>query len=264
MELNFHEEFYSYAKYYDIAFDFRDVPAECRFIEQVFQKHSGRMPASFIEFGSGPAAHCLEMAKTLKKVTAVDLSPEMTAYAQAKAKQEGVHVNCECADMIRYSSRERYDVATLLMSSCSYLLTNDDVLQHLKSVASVLNLGGLYILEMDHPKSVFEIAKVTINDWEMEKDGVKVHLQWGAESDVFDPITQITNTSVKLTYEDGEKKGVLEDRAPQRCFTATEWSALVTASGVFEIVEWYGSMKVGVQFNSDKPAWRMIPVLRRL
>lgn len=264
MESKFHEGFYSFAKYYDIAFDFKDVPQECRFLESLYAKHASRPLDSFIEFGAGPALHCMEMAKTLSKVTAVDLSDEMTRYAQAKAASLGVDVRCECADMIHYASSERYDMATLLMDSTSYLLTNADVIAHLKSVAKILNPGGLYVLEMSHPKAIFEVSKVTINDWEMEKNGVKVKIQWGAEGDKFDPITQQTEVSVKLEYVDGEKVGIIEDRSQQRCFTATEFSALVTASGCFEIVDWYGGMGLTVPFSNDEKSWRMVPVLRKI
>ncbi|KYG67271.1 hypothetical protein AZI86_09720 [Bdellovibrio bacteriovorus] len=263
MKSQFHEDFYSFAKYYDIAFDFKDVPQECRFLEDVFQKHSKSHLNSFIEFGAGPALHCLEMAKSLQSVTAVDLSAEMTTYAQDKAAKAGVVVHCECADMIKYQSENRYDLAVLLMDSTSYLLSNEAVIEHLRSVAQILNPGGLYILEMSHPKSVFEISKSTASEWEMEKDGIKVKIQWGSPSDTFDPVSQITNVSLKMEYQDGERVGTLKDQSPQRCFTATEFAALVAASGVFEIVDWYGAMSTGVPFNNAEAAWRMVPVLRK-
>lgn len=100
MKSKFHEGFYSFAKYYDIAFDFKDVPGECKFLESLFSKHSSGPLTSFIEFGAGPALHCMKMAKTLSKVTAVDLSEEMTIYTAKKATAIGVKVWCECADMV--------------------------------------------------------------------------------------------------------------------------------------------------------------------
>jgi SAM-dependent methyltransferase len=264
MNSKFHESFYSFAKYYDIAFDFRDVPKECRFFEAVFAKHSKRAPSSYIEFGAGPASHCLEMAKQMQQVTAVDLSQEMVDYGLRKASNASVQIKYDCADMISYRSPERYDLATLLMSSCSYLLTNEQMIEHLQSVAECLNLGGIYILEMDHPKSVFNITASTVNEWEMQRDGATVKMKWGAAEDKFDPITQITEVSVRLEYEDSEHKGVSLDCAPQRCFTATEFAALVAASQTFEIVEWYGAMDLEISFSNDKKAWRMIPVLRKI
>lgn len=263
MKTNFHEKFYSFAKYYDIAFDFKDVPQECRFLESIFLKYSSRPLSSFIEFGAGPALHCLEMAKTLKQVTAVDLSVEMTAYAKAKALTAGVSVLCDCADMVTYESEVAYDLATLLMDSTSYLLTNSQVIAHLRTVAKVLNPSGLYILEMNHPKSVFEISKTTVNDWEMVRDDIRVKIQWGGPEDKFDPVTQLTNVSVTLEYEGGDQKAAFQDRSLQRCFTATEFAALVEASGVFDVVEIFGGMNSEIPFNNSEKSWRMVPVLRR-
>ncbi len=264
MKSQFHEDFYSFAKYYDIAFDFKNIAKECDFLKEVFAKHSSAPLNSFIEFGAGPALHCMEMAKALTAVTAVDLSAEMTAYAKNKADSLSVKVQCECADMIHYRSDRRYDLATLLMDSASYLLTNEDVIQHLHSVASVLNPQGLYVLEMNHPKSVFEVTQDTVNEWEMEKGDTKVKVQWGVTEDEFDPISQITNVTVRLEYVDKEKRGVIEDRSPQRCFTATEFAALVAASRVFEVVEYYGAMDTNIPFTNEEPAWRMIPILRKI
>lgn len=264
METKFHENFYSFAKYYDIAFDFKDVPKECRFLESVFLNLCGSPLTSFIEFGAGPALHSIEMAKKLTTVTAVDLSGEMINYAKTKASTAGVHVNFDCADMIGYGSNKSYDMAALLMDSTSYLLTNSQVIEHLRSVAKILNSGGLYILEMSHPKSIFNIEKSTVNNWEMKRENTIVKIHWGSADDKFDPITQLTEVSVIMEYEDNGNKGVLKDRALQRCFTTTEFDALVTASGVFEIIQYYGGMNLDLPFNNEDHAWRMVPILKKI
>lgn len=180
MKKNFHKEFYSFAKYYDIAFDFKDVGKECDFMEQIYHKHT-----------------------------------------QQKALNHEVQLQYDCADMIHYQSLQIYDIAAILMDSTSYLLTNEDVITHFRSVASILNPKGLYILEMSHPRSVFNITTSTVNTWEMKKDGVTVKTQWGSPNDEFDPITQITSVSTQFEYEDDHKKGIIESISAQRSFTAT-------------------------------------------
>lgn len=209
MKNEFHGEFYSFAKYYDIAFDFKDVSSECDFFEEILKSHSPTVKAkSLVEFAAGPALHSIEMAKRGWAATAVDLSPEMQAFGLQKATHQGIHINYLCQDMINFESKEKHSLAVILMDSTSYLLTNDDVIRHLKSVANALVQDGIYILEMSHPKSVFDVAKTTINEWECEQDGCMVKLRWGSEEDIFNPITQVTETSVVLEFDDHGKRGL--------------------------------------------------------
>ena len=44
----YHTEFYGYAKYYDIAFDFQNIPDECNFIEKVYEQYSLKKTKSFL------------------------------------------------------------------------------------------------------------------------------------------------------------------------------------------------------------------------
>ncbi|WP_413291399.1 class I SAM-dependent methyltransferase [Bdellovibrio sp. HCB337] len=264
MKKNFHEEFYSLAKYYDIAFDFKDVPKECDFMSESFQRFSEKKITSFIEFAAGPALHGLEFARRGVRAAAVDLSVEMCEYGKAKASAENLELEYHCGDMVTFATNEKFDVAAILMDSVSYLTTNEQVTQHLQTVAEHLNPKGLYILEMGHPRSVFQLAASTVNEWEMQKDSAHVKMRWGSDDDVFDPLTQITDTSVRLEYQDSERSGVVENKAPQRCFTATEWEALVQASGRFRIAARFGAMDSAVSFSNDKKAWRMVVVLQKL
>ena len=173
------------------------------------------------------------------------------------------HNNYQCLNMIDFKLDHKFSLATTLMDSTSYILTNHDMIQHLKSVASALEDQGLYILEMAHPSNIFSTQKTTTTEWDMEKNGCKVSFSWGSPADVFDPITQITQTSVKLTYDDHGVTGTLSEQAPQRCYSATEIEALVHLSDVFEIAGKFGAMKVNIPFSNEKEAWRMILVLRK-
>ena len=51
---------YAKAELYDIAFDFRDVGAECSALLEIAQRYSGCTAQSFIELAAGPAAHARE------------------------------------------------------------------------------------------------------------------------------------------------------------------------------------------------------------
>lgn len=259
-----HDLFYSFAEIYDIAFDFKDIPAECDFLESVFVAETGRVAKSFIDLGAGPALHALEMASRGLDAAALDLSQEMVDYGLAKAKTRELKIDYRKGNMASFTWGRKFDLAGLFMDSSSYLLDNDSVLSHLRSVASILESQGLYILEMSHPRDVFSIGQSSLTKWEVEKNGIWTSVTWGQKGDVFDPITQITDTTVKLKFRVGGAEKELVETAPQRSFTCNEFKALVAAEGSFKIVAMYGAMKHTVPFSNEKAAWRMIPILKKL
>ena len=252
---NNHEQFYNQAELYDIAFDFKNIKAECDFFLELAPNAK-----SFLELGAGPALHAIEMAKRGIASTALDLSNSMVEYGLSKAQKNEVEIEYICANMIDFKSENKWDLVATLMDSISYIYTNDDFITHLKTVANHLNQNGLYVLEMIHPRDVFGLGKSTNTNWEIERDGKKVKVNWRNSHNVFDPITQIVNTSVRL--ESGSI--ITEDIAPQRKFTFNELDALVKASGCFEVIEIYGAMDKSIPFNNEKVAWRMVPVLRKI
>ena len=259
-----HDELYKQAKYYDIAFDFRDVKKECDFFIQV---HGKEKPNGFLELGAGPAVHTIEMAKRGVRACAMDLSEHMVKYGQEKAKSEDTEIDYICDNMIDFKTNNRFDIAVLLMASTGYIHTNNDFVRHLQRVAESLNDGGVYILEMSHPRDLFagtnnEPAS-TITDWEMKKGGITVKTQWGKQGDRFDPIRQIDETSVLLTVDDNGNKTIIEDTSPQRLYSHQEICALVKLSGCFEIKNLYGSLDMDIPFNNEDKAWRMVPVLKK-
>jgi SAM-dependent methyltransferase len=258
-----HHHIYQYAKYYAIAFNFRNIPEECHFFETVFQAYTQRKIESFLELAAGPAFHALEFAKRSCKSYALDLSPEMVAYGQEQAQKEQVSLKYHCGNMIHFSQEEPVDLVALLMDSASYLLDNESAYDHLRSVSLALKPGGLYILEMSHPRDVFFQKKSSETSWSTTQDHTTVHFQWGFPHDVFDPITQILPVTVRLAYEEGKHSGELIQKASQRMFTCNEWKALVYGSACFEPIAFYGALNSQIPFNNEKQAWRMVSVLQK-
>ncbi len=258
-----HHRIYHQARCYDVAFGFRNVPAECDTLAALMSRHSARPVATLLELAAGPAQHAREFARRGATATALDLSSTMCEYALQRAAQDGVQLQVAVADMCEFELGQRFDLAVLLMDSSSYLLDNQAVLRHLACVASHLVDGGLYVLEMSHPRDAFGVGVSTGGQWTAEADGLRVQTRWGAEDDAFDPITQVDEVTVTMDWSGPEGSGQLVERACQRRFTANEVDALVRASGRFDIVEWLGSLNPATAFGNDRAAWRMVPVLRR-
>jgi class 3 adenylate cyclase/SAM-dependent methyltransferase len=258
-----HSGLYRMARAYDIAFDFRKIPSECDNLLDVYKRHGGRTATSFLELAAGPGLHSIEMARRGLVSAALDLSSAMARYGSNKAERAGVEVDYRQGDMVDFAWDRSFDLVAILMDSFSYLLTNERVLQHLKSVAACMKPQGIYVQEMAHPRDVLRVGISVKTDWQMEKDGMKVRMQWGQEDDAFDPVTQISETTVVMQIEEDGERIELVDKAPQRFFTATEWEALVLASPHFDLVEQFGALDMSTPFSNDKKALRMVSVLQK-
>lgn len=258
-----HDNFYSKAKYYDVAFNFKNVKEENQTVLDVFERVIGKKATSFLDIAAGPATNAVQMAQRGLQTSALDYSPEMVSYGLEKAKQTKVEINYLQGDMRFFELPSPVDLAAIFMDSTSYLLTNDDVINHLNAVAKALKKDGLYFLEMSHPRDVFSVGTSASTEWTTKENDIEVSVKWGDKSDSFDPIRQVTKVTAKLNYKTNLEHGEIIESSEQRCFTFNEIDALVRASGCFEIVDILGSLKPNVKFSNDKECWRMIPVLKK-
>lgn len=258
-----HRHIYQHARAYDVAFGFRDIPAECNTLAALALRHTGRPVATMLELAAGPARHAREFARRGVAATALDSMPSMREYALERARHDGVDLTAVCADMCDFQLTQRFDLAILPMDSSSYILDNVAVLRHLACVCRHLTEGGLYVLEMSHPRDVFGTGSSTNSKWASEGEGLRVEMQWGADGDAFDPIEQVDVVTVTMDWSGPNGSGQLVERARQRRFTANEFDALVRAGGNFDIVDWLGSLQTDVPFSNEPAAWRMVPVLRK-
>lgn len=260
-----HRTFYSKAWLYDRAFEFKDLNAENTTLVQLYQKLLGRKPRSFLDIAAGPARNALEMQRKFGiEAHAIDASPEMVAYGLQLSNHERVPLSYIQGDMRRFELAAPVDLAAMFMASTGYLLSNDDMIEHLRSVASNLSSQGVYVLEMTHPRDVFGLGASTSQRWEVEGKWGRLSMTWGLPSDPpFDPIQQTRDVTVRLEYSTPDEVGEIVERATQREFGFQEMRALVELSGVFDWVETLGAWDSEESFSNDKSAFRMIPVLQK-
>lgn len=248
---------------YELACSFRDVPAE---VDVLLDWCAGleAKPATVLELAAGPAEHAREFARRGLDATALDLNPRMCAHAAREAERAGVKVEVVQDDMTTFDLGRRFDLVVTMLDSTSHLMTLDAFVAHLRRVAAHLPDGGLYIVEMSHPRDRIGDDPSVSTDWTVERGGVRASVRWGEPSDRLDPVTQIADDHVTTTIRDGGGTRVIRDVVPYRFWTATELDAAIRLAGGLRAVARYGDFGTGEDAVAltDPEAWRMITILR--
>lgn len=265
-----HGRIYERAELYAYAFGTRDIARECRFLRDVLDRHGrggpgGRGPelTRFLELGAGPADHAIELARGGVRSTAIDLSPAMVAFGRAQAGRAGVALDYREGDMRDVDGCEPVELAATLLDTASYLLTNHDFRRHLAAVARAVRPGGIYVLELAHPRDLFSSDSSTESQWSVDTPSGPLDVEWRLLPGSFDPIRQTAVYAAKFEHHGAAGPQVVTEEAVQRAYTSREIEALVAACPAFEIAAWYGALDVAVPFDNARAAWRMVVVLRR-
>jgi SAM-dependent methyltransferase len=271
-------EFYANARAYDIAFGDRDFAEECDFLQWCL-KEFGRLAVgdfanlqspfphahSFLELAAGPARHTREFAKRGWRAVALDFSADMLAYAAACAQNEDIRGALElvCADMTDFALTQPVALAANLMESLSHLVTNEQVVAHLHAVARNLLPGGIFVIEMAHPDSIWRDNLP--NTWTRRENGTEIDILFGSKTDPFDWVTQQWTVTTRLNIrEEGQPERIVETHNNHRWYLAQELRALIQLSGAFSQAWWFGNMLVPPPpFSNSAESERMIVVLRK-
>ena len=247
---------------YQLAFSYRDFPAEVDAILSYLRRR-GAGTARVLELAAGPADHALEFARRGIGATALDLSAAMVEYAAERARSADLPLSAVQADMTDFELAEKHDFALLMLDSAAHIHDLDAFVGNLQSVGRALREGGRYFLEMTHPAEFFGATTLTDRSWSVHEGSVSANVQWSPSGPV-DPITQIQEFTVSIEVDDGDTRvKTISHSIRQRCWTATEFEAVVRLSGCFVIETQLGALDLETPFGSGEDSWRMVSVLRK-
>jgi len=252
-------QFYQLAHYYDIALR-RDVTAQIDFICDVYAHQTGRPLMSLLEIACGPGYHVAAAAKRGLKAYGLDLMPPMIDYAQQLHPE--LSVTWIAADMRDFWLPQPVDMAINIFDGIDALLDDEDVLHHLRCVASNLVEGGLYLIQTTHPRES-NLAVYGDYSYHGERDGVRVDIAWAVNGPQFDLLTGVADVEIELHIDDKGDVQTIHDRARERVFSPPELRLLANASGVFDIVGWYGDFRIDQPLDHSPEAQVMILILKQ-
>jgi len=255
-----HRKLYERAVYYDIALD-GDVSREVEFMLAAYERHAGRPVRSVLELACGPAYHARAMAARGLRVVGLDLSADMIALAADKAAAEAVEVAWVVADMRDFRLPAPVDMAVCTLDGIDGLLTDAEIVRHLHAVAANLAPGGIYLIELSHPRRCSPEAYGRFR-YHGERNGCSVTIDWPTSIARAGSGSRVVTVEVRMTVKRDGAQETFVDCAPERFLSVDEVVELTERSGVFAIRGWYGDFSLDCPLDHGEAA-RMIVVLQK-
>lgn len=264
---------YRHPRYYAIGYRW-NTEAECDFIEASLRQYGpapatatgGPGPANakrLLDIGCGAGRHLLELAKRGYDMTGVDIHPEMVAYVQEEARKANLPVRATAGDLRRLKVTGTYDAAFCFMDTFRFLLTNEDILGHLRAVAGALVSGGLYLVDFWVPRQ-WDLAGNEVHQWEQTEGDTTVRVFYVQHPESIDPVTQTFDDELVFEVHDGgETTEIRGGRTRTRLILPQEFRLLVELSQAFELVGAFSEFDLTKPLAATSMTWRMVSVLRK-
>ena len=255
-------EVYRYPRYYDLGYRW-NTDVECNFLEACLKAHGPTKATRLLDIGCGTGRHLLALAKRGHQMTGVDASPEMVEYVKQEAAKAKRKIAVSVDDLRRLAVKGTYDAAFCFMDTFRFLLTNDEILAHLRTVAGLLAPGGLYVVDFWVPSQWDQIAN-EIHQWEQTEGDTTVRVFYLQHPESADPITQTFEDELVFEVrERGETTEIRGGPTRTRLLLPQEFAALIQGSGAFTLLAAHGEFDLAKPLTRDSLSWRMISVLKK-
>lgn len=175
--------FGEYAEVYSAIYSDKDYAQEADYLAKLFRKYGVGPASSLLEFGAGIGQLAIELAEIGYEVTAMDLSPEMVSHSLDGA-------NVQVGDIRSFETDYTVNGVVAFFHVLSYLRTDDDLSRGFKTVASLLDTGGIFIADFWFGPAVrnlepeirvkqvsnnqVEVFRLAEPEWNQEKNWVDV------------------------------------------------------------------------------------------
>lgn len=256
-----HNTLYSLATYYDITLS-HDVTGQVQFILDAFAATCGRPMRSALELASGPGYHARALARQGVQSLALDLSPQMIDLGKASAMAERLEIGWIYADMRNFQLDGPVDAACCMLDGIDCLLEDVDMINHLRAVARALVPGGLYVIELTHPRDCSPSNYGTFR-YEGERNGCHVEIEWATNRPVGGPDTRILPVEVTMRVREHGREHTYTDYAMERFWSKAELEDLSLRSGMFTPRASYGDFSLTQGFDDSPRSRRLILVLQK-
>jgi SAM-dependent methyltransferase len=250
---------YSAPRLYEIAFDM-NRKREVDFLVHCFRRYARRPVRQVLDIACGTGPHLVRLAARGYRMSGLDLSPANLDFLRGRLRDKDLSAVLIRGDMADFTLPRRLDAAVCMQDSQGHLLTNEQLLTHLRCVARSLRPGGLYVFDRYMTSSWIDPARSW--SWSRRRGRLIVHASFSALHRV-DPVTQVFRERLILEAVENGLRRVYRQTHRSRMVFPQELRALVDLAGGFEFVQWFFGFKPHQVLERAKHPLLIVVVLRR-
>jgi SAM-dependent methyltransferase len=253
------EREYTAPRLYEIAFDM-NRKGEVDFLTHCFKRFARRRVRDVLDIACGTGPHLIRLADRGYRMSGLDLSRSNIEFLRQRLAAGGHTGELVVGDMTDFRLRRQVDAAICMQDSQGHLLTNEQLVSHLRSVARAVRPGGLYVFDRYMVSSWTDPARRW--SWSRRRGNVIVRASFSALNDV-DPVTQVFTEHMVLEAIENGSRRVYRQTHRSRMLFPQELKALVALAGGFEFVQWFFGFKPHQVLERSRHPLLMVVVLRR-
>jgi SAM-dependent methyltransferase len=250
---------YTAPRLYEVAFDL-NRKAEVDFLVHCFRRYARRPVHRVLDLACGTGPHLVRLAERGYRMTGLDLSRRNIEFLRERLAARGLAGDLVVGDMTDFRLARPLDAAVCMQDSQGHLLTNDQLVDHLRSVARALRRGGLYVFDRYMASSWTDPARRW--SWTRRRGHLIVRASFSALEAV-NPVTQVFRERLVLEAAERGVRRVYRQTHLSRMVFPQELRALVALAGGLELVQWFFGFKPHQVLERSKHPLLMVVVLRR-
>ncbi|PAK34631.1 class I SAM-dependent DNA methyltransferase [Bacillus safensis] len=224
-----------FAGVYDVLMTHAPYDEWVQWIQQYMKPN-----AAIIDVGCGTGEISLRLAEKGHKVTGIDLSEEMLAFAQQKAQAKKQSIQFLHQDMREVTGFEQaFQAAVICCDSLNYLKNENDVKKTFKNMFQLLEADGVLLFDVHTP---YKMEKVFPGSTYADQDE-EISYIW--QSDKGDDMYSVIH-DLSFFVKDGDMYQRYDETHEQRTFPFETYAAFLESAG-FEQIE------VTADFTNEAP-----------
>ena len=137
----------------------QDIPYAgwVQYLDLIFQKH-GIRPQVVLDIGCGTGNVTIPLAQMGYRLIGLDMSQEMLALAEEKARNQGLKISWLQQDMRSMNLGDlRFDLVISMTDSLNYIQTTADLAKVFALVRDSLKTGGWFIFDLNSAYKIREV-----------------------------------------------------------------------------------------------------------